>query len=162
MYWPRGKVLGGSSSINAMVYVRGHPNDFNEWGAVAPGWSWKDLEPYFRKMENWKGGPDQARGGSGPLSVTDVSDKVHPLTNIYLKAASQLGFPVNTDYNSTDMEGANIYQTTTDKGFRASAYTSYLRPVKNQVNIQVLTNAHAKKILLKGKKSYRHRIFSQR
>ena len=153
MYWPRGKVLGGSSSINAMVYVRGHPNDFNEWGAVAPGWSWKDLEPYFRKMENWKGGPDQARGGSGPLSVTDVSDKVHPLTNIYLKAASQLGFPVNTDYNSTDMEGANIYQTTTDKGFRASAYTAYLRPVKNQVNIQVLTNAHAKKILLKGKKA---------
>ena len=153
MYWPRGKVLGGSSSINAMVYVRGHPNDFNEWGAVAPGWSWEDLEPYFRKMENWKGSPDQTRGGSGPLSVTDVSEKVHPLTNAYLKAASQLGFPINTDYNGTNMEGATIYQTTTDKGFRASAYTAYLRPVKNQKNIQVLIKAHAKKIIFEGKKA---------
>lgn len=153
MYWPRGKVLGGSSSINAMVYVRGHPNDFNEWGDVAPGWSWNDVEPYFRKMENWKGDIDQARGRSGPLSVTDVSDKVHPLTNAYLEAASQLGFPVTKDYNGSDMEGATIYQTTTDKGFRASAYTAYLRPVKNQKNVQILTKAHAKKVLFQGKKA---------
>ena len=153
MYWPRGKVLGGSSSINAMVYVRGHPNDFNEWGEVAPGWSWTDLEPYFRKMESWQGGYDQTRGGSGPLSVTDVSEKVHPLTNAYLKAAKQLGFPVNLDYNGQAMDGATIYQTTTLKGFRASAYGAYLRPKKNQNNIQILTNSYAKKVIIEDKKA---------
>jgi len=153
MYWPRGKVLGGSSSINAMVYVRGHPNDFNEWGEVAPGWSWTDLEPYFRKMESWQGGYDQTRGGSGPLSVTDVSEKVHPLTNAYLKAAKQLGFPINLDYNGQAMDGATIYQTTTLKGFRASAYSAYLKPKKNQNNIQILTNSYAKKVIIEDKKA---------
>ena len=73
IYWPRGKVLGGSSAINAMVYVRGHPGDFAEWEDVAPGWGWDDVEPMFRRMENWQGAPDQKRGRSGPLGITDVT-----------------------------------------------------------------------------------------
>ena len=81
MYWPRGKVLGGSSSINAMVFARGSRNDFDEWGANASGWSWDEIEPFFRKMETWKGKSDQSRGQSGPVRVTDVSTQAHPLTN---------------------------------------------------------------------------------
>ena len=87
IYWPRGKVLGGSSSINAMVFVRGHPNDFDEWGMVAQGWSWSTIAPYFRKMENWSGAPCKERGNNGPLSVKDVSNQIHPLTKAYLAAA---------------------------------------------------------------------------
>ena len=91
MYWPRGKVLGGSSSINAMVFARGSRNDFDEWGANASGWSWDEIEPFFRKMETWKGKSDQSRGQSGPIRVTDVSSQAHPLTNCYLEATEQIG-----------------------------------------------------------------------
>ena len=98
MYWPRGKVLGGSSAINAMVYVRGHPKDFDGWG---PGWSWSDVEPIFRRMEDWHGPKHPARGTGGPLSVTDMSHAMHPLSHAYIKAAEQTGIPANPDYNAT-------------------------------------------------------------
>ena len=99
MYWPRGKVLGGSSAINAMVYVRGHQNDFKDWAKVAPSWSWSNVEPLFKKIEAWKGKSSSARGSSGPVGVSNVERDVHPLTNKYLEAGQELGFPLNGDYN---------------------------------------------------------------
>lgn len=153
MYWPRGKVLGGSSSINAMVYVRGHRMDYNDWGAVAPGWGWGDVEPLFRRMENWDGGPDQRRGGVGPVSVCDPAAEIHPLTKTYLQATAQSGIPQNPDYNGAEMEGSTVYQITTKDGFRASAARSYLWPARKRSNLDVQTRAHVNRILLDGKRA---------
>jgi len=152
-YWPRGKVLGGSSSINAMVYVRGHPADYAEWGAVAPGWGWEDVAPVFRRMEDWAGGADAWRGAGGPLPVHDVSRDVHPLTRIYLKAAEEAGFPTNPDYNGADMEGAALYQINTKGGRRASTARCYLRPAMKRANLKVETRAHVTRILFEGRRA---------
>ena len=160
MYWPRGKVLGGSSSINAMVYVRGHPNDFDEWGAIAPGWDWQTIAPLYRRIEDWGGGGER-RGQGGPLRVTDVSDAVHPLCQSYLDAARQAGFATNPDYNDTDMEGACLYQITTRDGFRASAARAYLAPASKRRNLHIRTRAFAEKVLMQDRRAtgvqYRHK-----
>lgn len=159
-YWPRGKVLGGSSSINAMVYVRGHVSDYDEWEAAAPGWGWRSVEPLFKRMEAWRGAPNDARGLNGPLSVTDISAMAHPLCDTYLEAARQLQIPTLEDYNAGDMEGAALYQITTDKGFRASAARAYLRPAMTRHNLTVLTHAHVHRVILDGSRAvgieYRH------
>ncbi|MCR9108899.1 GMC family oxidoreductase N-terminal domain-containing protein [Marivita sp. XM-24bin2] len=153
IYWPRGKVLGGSSSINAMVYVRGHRNDYAEWNSVAPGWGWSDVEPIFRRMENWDGPQSDARGTGGPLCVHDVYPEVHPLTQVYLDAAAQAGFPTNPDYNGPDMEGAATYQITTKNGYRASAARCYLAPARKRPNLDVRTRAHVTRVLFDGKRA---------
>ncbi|WP_439521857.1 GMC family oxidoreductase [Marivita sp.] len=150
IYWPRGKVLGGSSSINAMVYVRGHPSDYAQWNDAAPGWGWSDVEPIFRRMEDWDGAPSADRGVGGPLAVHDVTDEVHPLTRVYLKAAEQAGIPHNPDYNGADMEGAALYQITTKGGYRASAARCYLKPAKKRPNLDIRTRAHVTRILFDG------------
>lgn len=159
-YWPRGKVLGGSSSINAMVYVRGHPRDYAEWNDVATGWGWSDVEPLFRRMEDWDGPAHSSRGIDGPLSVHDVTNEVHPLTKTYLKAAGQAGIPINSDYNGPQMEGAACYQITTKNGYRASAAQSYLAPIRKRQNLTIRTHAHVTRILLEGRRAvgveYRH------
>jgi choline dehydrogenase len=161
IYWPRGKVLGGSSSINAMVYVRGHQNDYAEWNAVAPGWGWSDVEPLFRRMENWDGAPSPVRGTDGPLAVHDVLPEVHPLTRIYLEAAAQIGLPTNPDYNGPDMEGATTYQITTKGGFRASTARCYLGPARRRPNLEIRTRAHVTRVLFDGTRAigveYRHK-----
>ena len=146
-YWPRGKVLGGSSSINAMVYVRGHPHDYQEWSDVASGWAWSDVGPVFKRMEDWSGEASEARGVGGPLSVRDMSDDAHPLCDIYLQAAEQCQIPFNSDYNAQSMEGAALYQITTREGLRASSSTCYLRPVMGRHNLTVITKAHTTRIL---------------
>ena len=151
IYWPRGKVLGGSSAINAMVYVRGHPGDFAEWEDVAPGWGWDDVEPMFRRMENWRGAPDQKRGRSGPLGVTDVTSMVHPLSRAYLEAAEQAGIATNPDYNSGNMDGAALFQITTKNGLRASAAQAYLKPAAKRPNLKIVARAHATRVLLDGR-----------
>ena len=143
-YWPRGKVLGGSGSINAMVYVRGHPHDFDNWGV--PGWDWASVAPVFRRMEDWQGGGDQIRGQGGPLSVTDTTGTVHPLCETYFEAAREAGIERAEDYNGTAMEGAALYQITTRNGWRASAARAYLRPAMRRPNLRVLTHAHAERI----------------
>ena len=125
-YWPRGKVLGGSSSINAMVYVRGHPNDYDDWAGEAPGWAWRDVEPVFRRMEKWSGGSDGYRGVDGPLYIQDIGKDVHRLCQSYLAAAEEVEIPINPDYNGASMEGAAIYQITTTRGLRASTARCYL------------------------------------
>lgn len=152
-YWPRGKVLGGSSSINAMVYVRGHNRDYQEWGAAAEGWGWSDVEPVFKRMESWRGELDERRGTTGPLPVTDISSMAHPLCNAYLEAAEQLQIPFNKDYNAGVMEGASHYQITTDKGFRASSARAYLRPAMRRSNVTVRTKAHVRRIHLSNMKA---------
>ncbi|HET7409556.1 MAG TPA: GMC family oxidoreductase N-terminal domain-containing protein [Paracoccaceae bacterium] len=152
-YWPRGKVLGGSSAINAMVYVRGHPGDFDAWGREAPGWSWADVSPVFRRMERWARGADEWRGGSGPLFVSDISDQIHPLCEYYLEAARQSGLGVNPDYNGAAMEGAAVYQLTTHGGRRASAARCYLRPALTRANVSLRTAAHASRIDFVGRRA---------
>ena len=149
-YWPRGKVLGGSSSINAMVYVRGHPGDYDDWAEVAPGWSWEDVAPVFRRMEDFSGGGDAYRGAGGPLAVRDVSDQVHPLCGVYFDAARQAQFPVNPDYNGASMEGASLYQITTRGGLRASTARCYLRPALRRRNLELRMHAHVTRLVFDG------------
>ncbi len=142
-YWPRGKVLGGSSAINAMVWVRGLPNDFDDWVAAgADGWGWDTAQRYFKKLETWSRGGDAVRGGDGPLWVQDVADQVHPLCSTYLEAARQLDLPITDDYNGAETEGAAIYQLSTHHGVRASAAKCYLHPARGRKNLTVVTRAH--------------------
>jgi len=150
IYWPRGKVLGGSSSINAMVYVRGHQQDYEEWAAVAPGWGWADVEPMFRRMENWLGPASQERGRTGPLGVTDVAPMVHPIVHTYIKAAEEAGIPANSDYNDGQMEGASFFQITTKYGIRASTARAYLKPAAKRRNLSIVTGAQVTRILFDG------------
>lgn len=150
-YWPRGKVLGGSSSINAMVYVRGHERDFQEWSEQATGWSWSDVEPVYKQMENYSGAHNGERGNTGPLAVHETSADAHPLCNTYLEACEQCQIPTNSDYNSGAMEGASLYQITTRNGLRASSSVCYLHPAKSRHNLSVLTNAQVVRIVFNGK-----------
>jgi len=131
-----------------MVYVRGHPSDFDEWAVDAPGWSWRDVEPLFRRMEDWSGGADAHRGSGGPLSVYDTANDVHPMCQHFLQAASQLQIPFNADYNGASMEGASIYQITTKHGLRASAARCYLHPALSRSNLVLRKRAHATRIVI--------------
>jgi len=153
MYWPRGKVLGGSSAINAMVYVRGHQNDFKDWAKVAPSWSWSNVEPLFKKIEAWKGKSSSARGSSGPVGVSNVERDVHPLTNKYLEAGQELGFPLNSDYNGSHMEGVSVYQTTIANGLRVSSASAYISKRNSGRNLRVITNAHVTKLIFDGRRA---------
>jgi len=153
MYWPRGKVLGGSSAINAMVYVRGHQNDFKDWEKVAPSWSWSNVEPLFKKIEAWKGKSSSARGSSGPVGVSNVECDVHPLTNKYLEAGQELGFPLNRDYNGSNMEGVSVYQTTIANGLRVSSASAYISKRNSSRNLRVITNAHVTKLIFDGRRA---------
>jgi len=150
-YWPRGKVLGGSSSINAMVYVRGHPNDYHEWSQVASGWEWSQVEPVFKRMEDWSGAPNDYRGTGGPLSVRDIAADAHPLCQTYLRAAEQCQIPFNPDYNAESMTGAALYQINTKNGLRASAAVCYLRPAMHRHNLCVETDAQVSRITFENK-----------
>lgn len=150
-YWPRGKVLGGSSSINAMVFVRGQPADFDEWAALGnPGWSWDEVLPWFKKLENNEHGADAWRGAGGLMHVSDVGGQVHPLCRVYLQAGAQAGLPRNPDFNGASQEGVGIYQITTQNGLRASASSAYLRPAMKRGRLNVQTGAHAMRIVFEG------------
>lgn len=153
IYWPRGKALGGSSAINAMVWVRGHPADFDEWGQVAPGWGWADVAPVFRRIEDWQGVPDPVRGRGGPVSVRDVSGAMHPLDHAYLKAAGEAGIPYNPDYNAAQMDGAGFYQINTRGGVRASTAEAYLWPARARRNLVIRTESLATGILFEGRRA---------
>ena len=154
VYWPRGKVLGGSSSINAMVYVRGQADDFDDWAALGnPGWAWNDVLPYFKKSEDNALGPDDLRGVGGPLHVADVSHLVHPLCDIYLEACRELGFDRSEDLNGAAGECVGLYQITTRRAVRESTATAYLRPAKGRRNLRVETKAHATRIVFDGKRA---------
>jgi choline dehydrogenase len=153
-YWPRGKVLGGSSSINAMLYVRGQAGDFDDWAAAGnPGWGWSDVLPYFKKAENNAFGADAYHGVGGPLDVADVARDLHPLCAVFLRGCEQLGYPVARDLNGPPGECVGHYQITTRNGVRASAATAYLAPARRRRNLRVITHAHATRVRLEGRKA---------
>jgi len=124
---PRGKVLGGSSSINGLIYIRGQAEDFNHWRQLGnAGWSYDDVLPYFRKAEDNERGADDFHGAGGPLGVSDVRDE-HPLAKAFVAAAVEAGFPRNDDFNGAGQEGAGYYQTTMRAGVRSSTAAAYLK-----------------------------------
>ena len=147
IFTPRGRVLGGSSSINGLVYIRGQPEDFDGWGM--PGWRFSDLLPYFRKSEDQARGADAWHGSGGPLSVSDLPR--HELCDAFIAAAESIGIPRNDDFNGARQEGTGYYQATSCRGRRCSTATGYLRPAEKRRNLQVEVNALATKILFKGK-----------
>jgi choline dehydrogenase len=147
-YWPRGKVLGGSSAINAMVYVRGQDADFDDWERAGnPGWGAGNVRGYFRRMEDFSGGADAWRGSGGPLHVADVSRDCHPLCQSYLRACDEIGLARNPDYNGRQFEGVGLYQITAQGGLRVSAARAYLRPAMKSAALRVETHAHVQRIL---------------
>ncbi len=153
-FWPRGKVLGGSSSINAMVYVRGQPGDFDDWARAGnPGWGFKDVLPYFRKLEDHPDGASEFHGAGGPVRVSDETGKVHPLCATFIASCERLGIRRTRDFNGPDMEGVGLWQVTIDKGVRASASNAYLRPVLGRANLVLRTRAHATRVLLEGSRA---------
>ena len=129
LHCPRGRVLGGGSSINGMVYVRGHACDFDEWQEHgADGWDYQSCLPYFRKSETWKGGADDYRGGDGPLATCNGNDmKLNPLYEAFIQAGEDAGYPTTGDYNGHQQEGFGPMHMTVDKGVRASTSNAYLR-----------------------------------
>jgi len=151
-YWPRGKVVGGSSSINAMVHVRGHQQDYDDWLELGnSGWGWQDVLPYFRKSETNADGGNEYRGDSGPLYVNNVSSQYHPLCHRFIEAARQRGFSFNPDFNDADQEGVGFYQITTRHGRRMSAARAYLHPALKRENCSLVTHAQVTRILFDGK-----------
>ena len=160
-YWPRGKVIGGSGSINAMVYVRGQPGDFDDWAALGnPGWSFDDVLPYFKRSEDHDHGESPHHGAGGPIHVTDIGRGAHPLCQTFIETAGALGFATTPDFNGPDGEGVGVYQINTDKGRRASSANAFLRPALKRSNLELRIRAHATRILFEGRKAvgieYRH------
>ncbi|MBS0394028.1 MAG: GMC family oxidoreductase N-terminal domain-containing protein [Proteobacteria bacterium] len=150
-YVPRGKVLGGSSAINAMVFVRGAATDFDDWAAAGnPGWGWSDVLPYFRKLEDHAFGASEHHGAGGPVHVADVSGEVHPLCRQFISACSALGARETRDFNTGDLEGAGLWHVTIRNGVRVSTASAYLRPARRRPNLEVLTHARAARVLLEG------------
>lgn len=151
-YWPRGKVMGGSSSINAMVYIRGQAQDFEDWKDMGnPSWGWDDVLPYFKKSETNDRGEDAYRGGDGPVHVSSLERDLHPLCQTFINAANQAQFPRNADFNGASQEGVGTYQNTAKGGMRMSTARAYIGPAKRRKNLKIAKNAMATKILFDGK-----------
>ncbi len=147
---PRGKVLGGSSSINGLVYIRGQKEDFDHWRQLGNvGWSYEDVLPYFRRAEDQQRGADDFHGAGGPLAVSDQREP-HDLCDAFIAAAEEAGFPRNDDFNGARQEGAGYFQTTSRRGRRCSAAVGYLRPARRRANLRVLTEAPSLRILIEG------------
>jgi choline dehydrogenase len=150
---PRGKVIGGSSSINGLIYIRGQAEDFNFWRQLGnAGWSFDDVLPYFRKAENNERGADEFHGTGGPLGVSDLRDR-HPLAEAYVEAAVQCGYPRNDDFNGAVQEGAGFYQTTMSNGVRSSTAAGYLKAARLRANLKVVSEALATRILFDGRRA---------
>ncbi len=153
-YWPRGKVLGGSSSINAMVYIRGHPGDFDDWrNAGGAGWGWSDVLPLFRRMEDHAWGESEHHGAGGPLRVEVPSRDLHPLYGAYVEAGTEAGLTYNPDFNGETVEGVGSYHITTKDGLRMSASRAYLWPARRRANLAIETNALATRLRFEGRRA---------
>jgi choline dehydrogenase len=150
---PRGKVMGGSSSINGLLYIRGQAEDFNHWRQLGnAGWSFEDVLPYFRKAEDQQRGADDLHGVGGPLSVSDVSEP-HPLCEAFIAACEQAGHPRTDDFNGASQEGAGYFQLTTRKGRRWSTARGYLKPARKRSNLAVVSGALATRVLFEGRRA---------
>ena len=153
MHCPRGKVLGGSSSINGLVYVRGHPLDFERWEEEgAKGWSYRDVLPYFRRAESFAGGADAWRGDGGPLA-TAQGRKLNPLYEAFIEAGREAGYAVSSDLNGERQEGFGPLDMTVRDGVRASTANAYLRPSMKRPNLKVVTHALASRVAFDGRRA---------
>lgn len=154
LYWPRGMVLGGSSSINGMVYTRGHARDYDEWAQLGcTGWSFDDVLPYFKKSEGSDRAADSFHATSGPLKTSQHTSH-HPLNQAFLDAANEMGLPYTEDFNGPDQEGVGWYDQTIRNGRRQSASRTYLDPARNRENLSIYTETMVDRLLLNGKTVY--------
>jgi choline dehydrogenase len=152
-YLPRGKMLGGSSSMNAMIYIRGNRADYAEWETLgANGWGWDGVLPYFLRAEDNQRGASQLHGVGGPLTVSDGRSR-HVLMDAFLEAAEQAGHPRTDDFNGPAQDGVGYYQLTQRNGLRCSAATAYLQPARQRANLTVLTDAHCTRVLFDGERA---------
>ncbi len=148
--WPRGRVLGGSSAINGLLYLRGQAQDYDHWRQLGcTGWSFEDVLPFFKQAEDQERGPSDLHGVGGPLAVSDLREK-NPLAMAFIEAAAELGFPRNNDFNGAQQEGAGLYQTTSRGGWRISSASAYLKPARNRPNLIVITDAHSTGLTFEG------------
>ena len=153
-YWPRGKVMGGSSSINAMVYIRGQHEDFEDWKAMGNSdWGWSDVLPYFRKSEQNDRGGDAYHGGDGPLAVSTMDRFLHPLCQNFIRAGEEIQIPHNPDFNGATQEGIGTYQNTVKGGTRMSTARAYIHPIRKRRNLRIEKRALATKVLFDGKRA---------
>jgi choline dehydrogenase len=152
-YWPRGKILGGSSSINAMVWIRGHRADYEEWGRENAGWDWQACNAAYRQIEDNQAGGDEFRGTGGPLFISANKSGLHPLVGDYIRACGQAGLPYNPDFNGAAQEGAGHYQMTIKSARRNSAARAFLRPAMKRANLSVVTGAQVTKVIFEGRRA---------
>ena len=146
--WPRGKVLGGSSSLNGLLYVRGQPQDYDRWRQMGnPGWGWDDVLPLFKRAENNERGADDFHGDEGPLSVSNMRIQ-RPITDAWVAAAQSAGYKFNPDYNGADQEGVGYFQMTMKGGRRCSTAVAYLNPAKNRKNLSILTDTQVERLVI--------------
>lgn len=151
LYLPRGKMLGGSSSLNAMIYIRGSHQDYEDWSNLGnKGWSYKEVLPYFKKAEDQQSIHDDYHGVGGPLTVTHRSYS-NPLSDLFVQAGQELGYPINEDFNGANQDGFGYYQVTQRKGARCSAAKAYLHPIAQRPNLTIKTNAQVARILITEK-----------
>ncbi|NRR30248.1 choline dehydrogenase [Oxalobacteraceae bacterium] len=153
LFWPRGRTLGGSSSSNAMCYMRGHPNDYDEWEKLGnPGWSFRDVLPYFKRSQNQERGPSALHGVGGPLNV---ADQRHPnlLSKTFIQAGIQAGLPFNDDFNGVEQEGVGLFQLTQKNGRRCSTAAGFLKLARQRPNLTIVTGAHARRVVFEGKRA---------
>ena len=155
MYWPRGRVLGGSSSINGMVYIRGHSSDYDRWAQLGlTGWSWSDVLPYFRKAEDSERGEDEYHGVGGPLHTSKRGALPHTLNTAFLDAAVEAGYRRTDDFNGPQFEGAGFYDATIKNGSRFSVAKAYLTPeVKARANLEIRSNVQVERVTFEGKRA---------
>ena len=153
LFCPRGKMIGGCSAHNGMVYVRGNPNDFERWASYGlKDWSYEKVLPYFRKIETWSEGDNEYRGNKGLLPVNQSKNK-NPLFKAFIDSATEAGFEANSDMNGKKQEGFGMYDVTIDKGERASVSKHYLNPAKSRKNLKIFTDSFVEKIVFDGKKA---------
>jgi len=153
IYWPRGKVLGGSSAINGLIYVRGQPEDYEHWAALGnSGWSWQEVLPYFIRAERNERGEDHFHGVTGPQGVSDVGNP-NTLARAFIDACVEAGYPENPDFNGESQEGAGPYQLTTWRGRRCSSATGYLKPARGRANLFIETDAHVCRVGFAGRRA---------
>lgn len=147
--WPRGKVLGGSSSLNGLLYVRGQPEDYDHWRQMGlDGWGWSDVLPLFKRAECQESGADEYHGDAGPLAVSNMRLQ-RPICDAWVSAAQTLGYPFNPDYNGATQEGVGYFQLTARNGRRCSAAVAYLNPVRKRENLRIVTRAHVTRVAVR-------------
>jgi choline dehydrogenase len=152
LQWPRGKVLGGSSALNGLIYVRGQPADYDRWVELGnPGWSFDEVLPYFKKSEDNQRGASHYHGVGGPQKVSDLRLR-RPIAEHFIQAATEIGIPFNEDYNGAEQEGVGYFQQTAYNGLRWSTARSFLRPARSRANLKVLTRAHVTRLVFDGKR----------